>query len=108
MNIASLNTFAGTAAAQASQTASADSDHQLQRAVTRSNATDSLKKTAEAAGIGQTEQEESAGDRDADGRRVWEIPPSQKTQPETPEETAAEDSPPDPLGECGQQIDILG
>ena len=68
-------------------------------------------KAQEASGVGQTEQDEAAGDRDADGRRPWERPPG--TRPDE-SGTARSEPPPDqpfsvdPTGERGKQLDLLG
>ena len=60
-----------------------------------------------AAGIGPTEEESAAGDRDADGHRLWEKPPE---KPAT--ETDAADSPEhrvkDPTGQSGSLLDLSG
>jgi len=61
----------------------------------------------QAAGIGQTEQDEGASDRDADGRRPWEQAPGAPSA----DATDAESSPPktpDPTGTRGTQIDLTG
>jgi hypothetical protein len=61
----------------------------------------------DAAGIGQTEQESEASDRDADGRRPWELPSHA-----APQEEVAATAPPsaahDPTGQSGRTLDILG
>jgi hypothetical protein len=72
---------------------------------------DAESRAESAAGIGQTEEESQAGDRDADGRRLWERPAENKggPSPDASEETQPE-SPiaKDPTGECGQSLDITG
>jgi hypothetical protein len=60
-----------------------------------------------AAGIGQTEQDEETSERDADGRRPWEI----KQQiaigdPDTSSETPRQSK--DPTGAAGTKLDLVG
>ncbi len=67
-------------------------------------------KAEEASGVGQTEQDEEASDRDADGRRPWEAGP-EAPEDETPQDAAGDDSrqgSKDPTGQCGQQLDLSG
>ena len=68
------------------------------------------RKAADAAGIGVTEGEDNAaGDRDADGRRLWEKPP---TTPGTSSSPASSEPPPagapDPTGQSGSLLDLSG
>jgi hypothetical protein len=66
------------------------------------------RKAADAAGIGVTDGEDNAaGDRDADGRRLWEKPPNIKgTVP--PADEADPARPADPAGESGSLLDLSG
>ena len=61
--------------------------------------------------IGQTEEDQQASDRDADGRRLWEEPAG-KQDAESASPDAAADSPPrqskDATGQSGNQLDISG
>jgi hypothetical protein len=62
-------------------------------------------KAATAAGIGATEGEENqTSDRDADGRRLWQIPASQRQPPAN----AAVEQVADPTAESGTQLDLAG
>jgi hypothetical protein len=68
-------------------------------------------KAEEASGVGQTEQDEEASDRDADGRRPWEIGPESSDDPSTQQALGNGDTLPqskDPTGQCGQQLDLSG
>jgi len=62
----------------------------------------------EAAGVGQTDGEDhDTQDRDADGRRLWELPPS--PQNSTEDEGGGENTPPpDPNKRCGTILDLSG
>ncbi len=65
-------------------------------------------KAETAEGVGATDGENNeTSDRDADGRRLWEIAPKARRK------TSEEDSPPPPLskdatGEAGQMLDLSG
>jgi len=66
------------------------------------------KSAAEAAGIGATQEDQGASERDADGRRIWELPP-EKEGGETKSSTEEKRSQvADPKGEAGKQIDLSG
>lgn len=58
-----------------------------------------------AAGVGTTEGDEAAGERDADGRRLWERPPKPK-QAEMSDEEAGHMR--DPSGQSGSLLDLTG
>jgi hypothetical protein len=66
-------------------------------------------KAEQAAGIGQTDGEDhETEDRDADGRRPWELPPKKK---EAAAEASTSESTPhskDPSGERGNSLDLTG
>lgn len=66
---------------------------------------------ARAEGVGQTEEDEQAGDRDADGRRPWEVgkgrdeaaPPDQDDDARPPALKSK-----DPTGQRGRNLDLSG
>ncbi|ASV74609.1 hypothetical protein THTE_2007 [Thermogutta terrifontis] len=59
-----------------------------------------------AAGIGETDGENhETEERDADGRRPWELPPVSK---KTDEGDDQKKTPADPHGELGRLIDLSG
>jgi hypothetical protein len=65
-------------------------------------------KASDAAGIGRTDGDQEAGDRDADGRRLYEAPPEPKRRDE---ESVLDEEPPrpaDPTGTSGTQLDLTG
>lgn len=64
------------------------------------------RKAENAAGIGTTEGDEAAGDRDADGRRLWEKPPAGQETSDEDDETAARIK--DPTGQSGSLLDLTG
>lgn len=58
-----------------------------------------------AAGVGTTEGDEAAGERDADGRRLWERPPAAKATEAGKEEAT---NVKDPSGQSGSLLDLTG
>jgi type II secretory pathway pseudopilin PulG len=69
-------------------------------------------KAEAAAGIGRTEEDAESGERDADGRRPWELPgQSGQEDPQSHQTTEpSSDDPPrstDPLAEAGGSLDLL-
>ena len=68
-------------------------------------------KAENAAGVGQTEQDEEASDRDADGRRLWERTEGSSQDEGIQAHVAASDSAPrgkDASGERGRHVDLSG
>jgi hypothetical protein len=65
-------------------------------------------KAADASGIGRTDGDQEAGDRDADGRRLYEAPPE---SPKRDAESVLDEEPhrpADPTGTSGTQLDLTG
>lgn len=60
------------------------------------------------AGVGQTEQDEQASDRDADGRRLWERQESSSDSQDEAASQAPERLSKDPTGQSGNVIDLTG
>src|SRR5688572_30299900 len=114
MNVASLSGVIGAAAgAPLAQTRGTDGDRAAQETTATQREVKNAERAADAAGIGQTDEDQEAGDRDADGRRMWEraASPGQKTDSAAVGESPVE--PPsqqvkDPSGECGSLLDVTG
>ena len=66
------------------------------------------KQAENASGIGQTNQDEAAGDRDADGRRIWERSPDSKNEADDSEPADAHTQAKDLTGQTGSQLDLSG
>ena len=65
-------------------------------------------KAESAAGIGATDEDQSAQDRDADGRRLWEVTAEGQARPtDAAEEPPARQSK-DATGNRGTQLDLTG
>jgi hypothetical protein len=107
MSIGSLGILGSLAATPLPQKA-ADTDKVQRDATDQSRAAQGELAAEAAAGIGETEEDSQAAERDADGRRLWEAPP--KKQPaETP--APADPAPQlskDPSGEAGGELDLVG
>jgi hypothetical protein len=111
MTIASLGivgSLAGTPMAQKGP----EADKVQKETVDRSRQTGAEARAESAAGIGQTEEESQASERDADGRRLWErqldeAPAAESTAP-PPSEPTAPPAAKDPTGNCGTLLDIRG
>ncbi len=58
-----------------------------------------------AAGVGQTEEDREAGDRDADGRRLWE---RFGREPEDANEESEKQQAKDTTGDAGNSLDLTG
>jgi hypothetical protein len=106
MSIGSLGAIGSFAAAPATQRSS-DVDKTQHEAAEKARGDDAADYAEQAAGIGETQEESQAGDRDADGRRLWEIGERKK------EEAAADDTiiqgpSKDPTGTAGNQLDLTG
>lgn len=109
MSIGPLGIVGSLAGTQLAQKAP-EADKVHKEGTDRARQTEAEVRAESAAGIGQTEEESQASERDADGRRLWErrLP---KTDPESA--TAAEPDNPDiaakdPSGDRGSLLDISG
>ena len=107
MNIGPAAGLTGSAAgAPLSQTSGNAAERAAQDAAAQRRSTDSLQKAEDAAGIGQTEEDREAGDRDADGRRDWEGPAGEGAR--SPEEADQDRKAKDVTGDCGNELDLTG
>ncbi len=108
MSIGPLNTISSIAASPITQATAADADRIVQEVNHRVREAAGQRAAERAEGIGVTEEEQAAGDRDADGRRIWE--PTAKKSDELPGEVAANTAAvaKDPSGDRGSQLDLSG
>ena len=107
MSVGSLGGLIGSAAGvPLSQTGGSEAERASRETAAQSRHADGAARSEKAAGIGTTEQDQQASERDADGRRLWEAPPEAKK-----EEPAADDGDRqsrDPSGQCGTHLDLTG
>ena len=110
MSIGPMGAMAGAVAGtQLAQTAGPDVERTKQETSSQQRQVNSDKKAEAAAGIGETDGEDhETADRDADGRRLWELPPEGE---EGTADAQAEDNSPkskDTSGESGNKLDLSG
>ena len=106
MSITSLGLIGSLAGTPLPQRA-ADADKVQQGAGDQSRAADAAERAEAAAGIGQTEEDSEASDRDADGRRLWERsqnPAKAESAADPPDATSFRSK--DPTGACGGHVDL--
>lgn len=108
MQIPSLGTIGSLAATPLAQRDSEADKAQREADVLRQTQQSQMA-AEQASGIGQTQEESEASERDADGRRLWEEPTRKKPAAEPASSPNAPGTPPpDPTGQCGTQLDLLG
>lgn len=101
------------AGAPLSQTRGSDLDRTQSETAHQARQTQANQRAERAAGVGHTEQDHGASDRDADGRRPWEIgapPPSDTPDDEVDEAGHGPESRKgrDATGERGTRLDLSG
>jgi hypothetical protein len=106
MSIGSLGTIGSFAATPLPQRA-AEADKAERETTDAARATQGERAAEAAAGIGETEEDSQAAERDADGRRLWEAPPAKAADESVPEANAASLGK-DPTGESGSELDLVG
>jgi hypothetical protein len=104
MSVGSLGGLIGSAAGvPLSQTSGSETERTGREGAAQQRALDGVERSEKAAGIGTTEQDQEASERDADGRRLWEAPPDKKLDgDEHPRQSR------DATGQCGTQLDLTG
>ena len=108
MSLASLGIASGLASIPSSQRAH-DTEKVQRETTAQARSAAAVEDAASAAGIGRTEEDAEASDRDADGRRPWEIPDTANKQPDQDATTAAAAIlAKDPTGVRGNLLDLTG
>ncbi len=107
MSVGPMGAAASAAGAPFAQGQGSEATRAQQESAEQARQTNSTKKAEDAAGIGQTEQDEEASDRDADGRRLWEGAPEEGNA-EQDDPTATGQRSKDATGEKGGQLDLSG
>ncbi len=108
MSMGPMSGVVGSAAgAPLSQASGSETERAQKDASAHQRQVETDKKAADAAGIGQTEEDQGTSERDADGRRFWEA-----TDKKIPEQDADQSEPPrqakDPSGNSGNSLDLTG
>lgn len=112
MSIGSFGGIQGSAAgAPLSQSQGSETEKTRQQAAASERKAEATDKSEKASGIGTTEEDQQASDRDADGRRMYEDNAEQPPTGQQSAEPATTGEPPkskDPSGLAGGQLDLLG
>jgi hypothetical protein len=109
MNISQLGIVASAAATPMAQSKGSEADRIRQETVVHERAVESTNEAEAAEGIGTTSEEQATSDRDADGRRPWEIGPREERQKgENSESREPLQRSKDPTGQAGSQLDLSG
>ena len=107
MSVGSTGIVGSLAGGQLQQTKGADAEAVQHAAGDQARRAQSARSAEAASGVGETEQDHEAEQRDADGRRLWERQ-STSTPTEPPVADPAPPSPAkDPSGQRGSQLDLL-
>ena len=110
MSVGPLGMIGSAAGTPLSQAKGSDADKASHDAANQARESKAAQQAEMAAGIGQTEHDEQASDRDADGRRVWEIGEQEQQNEAADEQPTTENLPhsKDPTGRSGNQLDLSG
>ena len=110
MNIGPTSAVVGSVAGSPlAQLRGPDADRNSQEAIAAERRADGLDAAEQAAGIGTADEDQAAGERDADGRRLWEAPPEKRDDsPSVDETTTPTPVAKDPSGDRGGQLDLRG
>jgi hypothetical protein len=103
----------GVAGSPLAQTQGSDVDRTSQESDAQVRRAQANQKAERAEGIGQTEEDHEAADRDADGRRPWELggQPDEETAGDQRNQPPSEADPAvsrDATGQRGKQLDLSG
>jgi hypothetical protein len=109
MNVGATTGALGSAAgAPLSQTAGAEAERTQKEASVQQRQADAQTKSEKASGIGTTEQDQEASERDADGRRLWEDTGKKKIEVAEEAVAAIERQAKDATGMSGNSLDLTG
>ena len=109
MSVGPMGGIAGSlAGSPLAQTSGSETDRARQDSAVQERRIQTDQKTETAAGIGETDGEDhEAADRDADGRRPWEMP-AESQQTEDGAVPPSAPVPKDPTGQSGGLLDLTG
>lgn len=114
MSVGPTGTAGSISGSPLAQTQGGELDRTQQGNTSQSRRTQADRRAADAAGVGQTEQDHEASDRDADGRRPWELghQPARDdaTDPDSTDTTSPGEPPSsrDATGQRGNHLDLSG
>lgn len=100
-----IGSFAGT---PMSQSQGSDVDRARGERANQQRQVASEQQAEKAAGIGATDEDQAAEDRDADGRRLWEVDEQVTVEQGPEDEQAPARQSRDASGESGSHLDLSG
>lgn len=107
MSVGPTSFAASLAATSLNQARGSEAERAQHDTAVKERRTEGDRKAENASGVGATEGDEAAGDRDADGRRLWERPPEAKGESnEGPSDETARVK--DLTGQSGSMLDLTG
>ncbi len=104
MSVGPMGNLAGLGGLPLAQLRSSESTAQHEAAAA-ARADRSAERAAKAGGINAADAESEAQERDADGRRLWELPEKPPADSDEPQQPLAAR---DPQGATGQHLDLTG
>ena len=112
MSMGPLGGVVGSAAGTSlSQTAGSETER-TKESLAQFRQLDANQRSENAAGIGQTQQDQESSERDADGRRLWEAPSKDgkdaKEKASNDDTAAGGRQSKDPTGQSGTKLDLTG
>ncbi len=110
MSVGPMGGIAGSAAgAPLAQTKGSEVERAKQEAAGAERKTQTDKTAESAEGVGETKEDQESSDRDADGRRLWEVDAEeQPPEEDDSKEEQAKRQAKDPSGESGSGLDLTG
>ena len=101
--------LSSAAGASLSQTAGSEAERSQKEALSQHRQLDAAQHAEKSAGIGQTDKDQESSGRDADGRRLWELPAEAKKSPPAAIDPEAESrQSKEPTGQSGTKLDLTG
>jgi hypothetical protein len=107
MSVGPTTFAASLAATSLNQARGSETERVQHETAAKERQIDADHKAENASGIGTAEGDEAAGDRDADGRRLWERAPAGKDIADA-DSTDATVRIKDPTGQSGSLLDLTG
>jgi len=107
MSIPSNNPAAAAAATSPLAQRAVDIAKAQHQVADQARGSKSSEKAEKASGIGETEEDAGTSDRDADGRKIWEVTDEQTNSNEEKAKTEKTLSK-DPTGNKGNELDLQG
>lgn len=103
--------LSSAAGAPLSQTAGSEAERAKAEGASQARTRDAAEQAERSSGVGQTQEDQGASDRDADGRRMWELPQEgggADDQNDPSNTTAASKRAKDATGAAGNSLDLTG